>query len=156
MIALLLAATLAASAAEPPTPALDPRCYRREVTNNVPLIVYLGDRVCVDFEPPRIFEGLWIDAFEGSSFIAGARSLADRPATGESVWLTIDAESRVPARFRRARYPAQVYRVRFRGRGARDMHRRPLEGYGHLGMSAGVVLVDEMLAMESLGPVRRR
>ncbi|MGK6355469.1 hypothetical protein ACMGDH_09585 [Sphingomonas sp. DT-207] len=109
------------------------------------------DRQCVDFAAPREFTGIWIDEFEGSRFVEGVRDTSALPGfdQGKRVWLEIDDESRMPKAWRRE--PSQqLYRVRFLGRASRDQDRPEAMGYGHLGMSHGLVLVDEMHEMTPL------
>ncbi|WP_448664856.1 hypothetical protein ACG3SL_09340 [Sphingomonas sp. CJ20] len=115
-------------------------------------VVSRPDRECVAFSPQREFSGLWISAFEGSEYFDGARSAADLPAPehGGGVWFETDATSKLPAHW--APKDSQVYRVRFLGREAADGKRPPGLGYGHFGMFAGMVLVDELRSIEDLGP----
>ena len=132
------------------------RCTRTVVERGTEIEEYKGDRVCVDFQQPREFQGIWVNQFEGIRFVENARTLADIP-TGdgiERVWFTIDEQTRMPAGWRSAPL-GRAYRVRFRGRAAQDMHRKPLDGYGHFGMSAGLVLVDELFEIEDLGETSR-
>jgi len=140
----LLALAQAAPPAERPRP-----CYREEVQGGVPVQVYLGDRVCVDLTPPRTFVGVWIDEFEGSRFVEGARSWADAQRDRRTVWLNPhDPLKRGKVSFGPR---GHAYRVTFVGRQARDGNRKPLEGYGHFGMGQGLVVVDEFLSAEDLG-----
>jgi hypothetical protein len=143
------------SAARPRVIEKEDRCSRTVRTGNSTVVEYKGDRSCVDFGPPRPFIGLWINEFEGSRFVENGTSLADLPRgnKGDSIWLNID-EGKWLGRWTR-RY-GHVYRVRFQGRAALDMHRKPLEGYGHFGMSPGLVIVDELAELTDLGEVPRR
>ena len=109
------------------------------------------------FQPTREFSGIWINEFEGSRFIENGRSLADVPGwhEGEQVWLDMEHSRWADNNWRR--YPGHVYRVRFRGRAACDMHRETamMGGYGHLGMSNGLVVVDYLYELDDLGEAPR-
>ena len=43
----------------------------------------------------------------------------------------------------------------FVGRDAKEMNRKPLNGYGHMSMAAGAVLVDDLTGVTDLGVWRR-
>ncbi|RAK50953.1 hypothetical protein DJ018_17480 [Phenylobacterium deserti] len=96
-------------------------------------------------------EGVWLNTFEGSAFYEGATSLAD--ARGEArVWFRHEepliAWKGAPPKEEHA------YRVVLIGRSAEDMNRPPLQGYGHMGLWPGLVVVDELLELQDLGPLR--
>lgn len=112
----------------------------------------MSDRTPVDFTAPREISGIWIDEFEGSSFHEGVHDLKEARERRHSVWLDMDEDSVVPPAFHATDY-GHAYRLTFIGRTARDMHRSPLEGYGHLGVSPGLVRVDRLLQWEDLGPI---
>ncbi len=145
-------AVLAALSISATDVAREAACFRDETQNGIKFQVYLGDRVCVRFDPPRVIQGVWINNFEGSGFMEGAHSLNDANRSTDSVWLTIDEKSETPPELPRApNYRA--YRIRFVGRTAHDMHRQPCrDGYGHLGCWAGLVLVDHVITAVDLGP----
>lgn len=128
------------------------RCYSTVTEGGARGKSYIGDRACIDFAPARQITGIWIDEFEGSAFYEGAKNLDDVRKREDRVWLTIDKKSAVPAKFKRMG-SMQAYRLTFVGRFARDMKRKPIEGYGHFGMSNGLVLVDRLLSWEDLGRV---
>lgn len=138
------------------------RCYRELIINGVRVVEYKGDRACIGFQPPREFSGIWVNHFEGSEFIEGGTSLADVPrGARERVWLDMENSKWASDDWRREY--GHVYRVRFSGRAALDMHRKPgfapnrtePPGYGHFGMSNGLVMVDALLEFEDLGEAPR-
>lgn len=148
---LMLPAAQDSAVGAPPVPCVDER-----VEGGTRVLVYRGDRTCVDFAERREFGGLWVNEFEGSAWIDGPASIAALPADWreQRVWFSTDAQTRWPGEISR-RY-GHVYRVRFIGRATRDMNRKPLEGYGHLGVSRGLVLADEILEFTDLGPLPGR
>lgn len=130
------------------------QCWTTEVSNGTALRVYGGDRKCVSFHPPGEMTGIWVNEFEGSAFYAGAKTLADTRGKKGDVWLSMDGQTVLPANFRR--HYGRAYRITIVGRTALDMNRAPLEGYGHMGMSRGLVLVDRVIDSQDLGPARDR
>ena len=70
----MLTALLLQAAAPPLFAPPDP-CQRVEMHGGAKVIVGLGDRVCVDLQPPRTYEGIWVNDFEGQAFVAGASEL---------------------------------------------------------------------------------
>lgn len=129
-------------------------CFAKEIMNGVSVLRYLGDRKCIDFQPPRIFHGVYVDEFEGQAYYDGATSIEEIRRRGDNVWFSVDDETRFSAHFKGRGFRSPAYLVTFRGREATDMDREPLKGYGHMGMSAGVVLVDELIEAKPLGPTR--
>jgi hypothetical protein len=127
-----------------------PHCWEEVVEDGVKAKRYRGDRVCVDFGPVREIAGIWVDQFEGSRFYEGARDLDEVRKREDKVWLEIDEASVVPAEFKRPGY-SHAYHVTFTGRTARDMNRKPMHGYGHLGVSSGLALVDRFTSWKDLG-----
>jgi len=140
----------------PPTAEPDRDCFVRENTNGVRVMRYIGDRACVDFGPVRTIEGIWVNAFEGSSFHEGAGTLDDVRGRPHTTWLTFDDDSVKPPGLRPTQHPPHAHRLTFVGRTAKDMQRKPLEGYGHFGMSPGLVLVDRVTEWRDLGPIETK
>jgi hypothetical protein len=136
MIAALLLLAIAPGAMD--------HCFVEEKSNGVTVMAYIGDRACVDFKPPRLYHGVFVDHFEGQAYYDGAASLADLKDRHDRVWFSTDSKTRFLVPIPAPRYRGGAYRVTFRGREAKDMGRKPLEGYGHMSMSEGVVLVDEL------------
>ena len=151
---LLLAST---TSPIPQEQAFNPpaQCRREERGGATAVVVYLGGRSCVRFQAPRRFAGLWVNAFEGQRYVDRARVQSDVPDRGgETTWFSTDdhTEHREASGCPRQ----HVCRIVFLGRAAVDMHRGPLEGYGHMGLSNGLVLADRILSIEDLGPLRQR
>jgi hypothetical protein len=88
--------------------------------------------------------GIWINDFEGSRFIKGARILPHAEEGALQVWLEIDERSVAPAELVSEESLGKAYYIEFKGRPASDMDRYPGEGYGHMGMARGLVLVDRV------------
>ncbi len=88
--------------------------------------------------------GIWFNEFEGSRFVRDAQSLPQAERDTTQVWLEIDDQSLAPARLIRNERLGSAYYIEFEGRETSDMHRLRGDGYGHLGMSEGLVLVDRI------------
>ena len=117
---------------------------------------YLGNRKCLEFEPAREMTGVWVNDFEGSAFHEGARSWAEADArrSERAPWFEIDEATALPRSFRRRYYHA--YRITFVGRRAKPLPPGPpgvprLPGFGHMGMSASMILADRVIRSEDLG-----
>lgn len=150
-IALALALQTAPPPPSPPETRMA-RCYDIERRDGVPTVMrYLGDRTCVDFDPPRRISGVWLYKFEYSVFLEGATSRAELNQARNLPWLTIDKDTVLPTGFRPSYIEGRAYRVTFEGRAAKDMQRKPMEGYGHFGAFPGLFLVDRVVSWEDLG-----
>ncbi|MBJ7418152.1 MAG: hypothetical protein JHC88_22330 [Niveispirillum sp.] len=134
-----------------PAPAAPENCFVQEVHGTTRVMVYIGDRKCVDLREPETLHGIWINQFEGSVFHEGVDDVAKALAVRSTVWLSMDDQTVKPAGFVPAR--GHAYQFTIIARKAKDMKRPPLEGYGHFGASAGLVLVDEVVAWKDLGKV---
>ncbi|WP_174291365.1 hypothetical protein [Sphingomonas bacterium] len=164
---MLAAALLLQVAAVPPsnTRAGDPgynaafngpeACSREEIENGTQVIVNLGDRSCVKIKPSRTYQGLWVNAFEGRRFIDGGHGRWDVSRHHSDVWFSTDDQTRHEET---SPCPRQhVCKITFDGREAVDMQRSgAFEGYGHMGMSAGLVLADRIASIKDLGLIERR
>jgi hypothetical protein len=148
---MLLVALLFQAAAPPPPPP----CHRQEKRGDLTVWRYLGDRTCVKFEPPRVMEGTWLVDFEASTFYdrSAARdgAHADRGVSwfnpNEPLTPFVSPVSNVVGNGRR------MYRVRFVGRKSAPLDPRIFQGFGHLGGARSLVLLDEMLSIEDMGPL---
>ena len=125
-------------------------CYVTTKLDHFRLKTYIGDRKCVAFDPPRTISGIWINEFEGSLFYEKVKRLDDVKLNDTKVWLTIDDETLMSAELR-GRGFGRAYRIKFIGRTATDMNKKPSLGYGHFGMSSGPVLVDRIIDWEDIG-----
>ncbi|MEG8039065.1 hypothetical protein QP166_06770 [Sphingomonas sp. LR60] len=153
---LLAALLLMQGAAMVPVLAETPQCRREERSGGAVVVIRGPDRDCRRFRAPRSFDGVWIDEFEGSRFIEGARSYDEarrRLASDPNVyWLAIDDKSKI-AKVVPRRY-GTAYRIRLI---AREMlpeagrSRFSLPGFGHMGMWYRSILVD---AVESAEVIR--
>ncbi len=103
----------------------------------------------------RIFEGVWVNEFEGSKFIEGVRGAEDALASEARVWLHIDGQTVRPSGF--IPETRRAYRLKIQaciapereGSGGRQ------GGYGHFGQSTGFIAVNEIIEFEDLGPIER-
>lgn len=144
---------LTQGAATLPPPTATPLCRREERSGGVVTVMRGPDRDCRSFRPARSYDGLWIDAFEGSKFVEGARRYDEarrRLASEPKVyWLDFDKRSEmtkvVPRR------DGTAYHVRLI---AREMLPEPqrsrfsLPGFGHMGMWHRSLLVDAVQSAE--------
>lgn len=108
---------------------------------------------CVMFGPARRATGIWIDAFEGSSFRENEDNVSALTPSEENVWLWINRQARPD--LIRQEGSGHAYRIIFDGREAQDMHRKRGDGYGHFNMSAGLVVVDHIIMIDDLGCIVR-
>ncbi|MGQ3046461.1 MAG: hypothetical protein ACT6Q8_15700 [Niveispirillum sp.] len=134
-----------------PASAAPENCFVPEVHGTTRVLVYIGDRKCVELREPETLNGIWINQFEGSVFHEGVDDLAKARTVRSRVWLSMDDQTVKPAGFVPAR--GHAYQFTIIARKAKGMNRPPLEGYGHFGASAGLVLVDEVVAWKDLGKV---
>jgi len=136
----------------PPTPGpITERCFVYQAGPPTGY-EYIGDRRCLRLDAPHTLQGLWINNFEGSIFVSGARKVADVHPSLKPVWLSVDDKSIVPPGWKPR--GGHVYHLTFIGRSAPDLHRPAGDGgYGHLGMFNGLVLVDRLIEVTDLGPV---
>lgn len=132
-----------------PAMAAPENCFNPSQHGGTRVMIYVGDRKCVEFDEPREFTGIWINGFESSAFHEGAAGLADAKAAKPLVWFSMDELSIRPAGFRVKL--GHAYRLTMIARPAKDMNRKPIEGYGHFGMWPGLVLVERITAWEDLG-----
>jgi len=115
-------------------------------------------RNCFAQKPQRTYEGIWVNHFEAQLFVDGAHEIAQVDPHKSYPWFSTNDPLKPFVRpgviAGRGYVFGHAYRVRFLGREARDMDRKPLAGYGHLDMFPGLVILDEMLALEDLGPMQ--
>ncbi|MGN6277883.1 MAG: hypothetical protein ACTHM8_04060 [Sphingomonas sp.] len=159
MIVLGLAALVALA---PQSPAPNAAC--RAVPTSETTVVE-RDRACLKMLPTRKFEGIWVDAFEASRFVEGARSLKELSSPSPQVWLDIDRPLKMTAVMRAAGIPAartdiyrpHAYLVKFRGARAPTLSGRNglgfPNGYGHMGIFPDLVVVDRFDAIVDLGVI---
>jgi hypothetical protein len=113
----------------------------------------------VDESLPRQFSGVWLYAFEGSTFIEGATEVPrERPPYQGTSWLEYHPDQRRPgqhvemSRFddydeKKECYLVHPFLVIFEGRRITDPH-----GSGHMGLWASEVTVDRMISFKPLSP----
>ncbi|MEH3120989.1 MAG: hypothetical protein PGN16_03270 [Sphingomonas phyllosphaerae] len=140
---MLWAALLLMQGAAAVPPSADASACRREERY----------RECRRFRDARSYEGVWIDEFEGSRFIEGARSYDEarrRLASDAAVyWLDLDAKSEI-AKVIPRRY-GTAYRIRLTAREMLPQEQRSrfsLPGFGHMGMWHRSLLLDAIQSAE--------
>lgn len=119
-------------------------CYRR--VEDEQRVVFHGlptDR-CYRMTPPRRMRGVWIDEFEGSQFVPGARDASQaRPGLG-GIWLDVETNE-IPGLFRSSEGGLRAYRIDFIGRQTAVAGR-----YGHLSASDHTIIVDRLISARSM------
>ena len=105
---------------------------------------------CYRFSELRNYTGVWLNQFEGSTFIEGAKDLpVQRPPHEQSAWLEFTSSEKLPQLqfypYDEALgcYPVAAYYVRFTGR------ERPGPG-GHFGLSGKEIWAERVLEMRPL------
>lgn len=150
---MLLAALFWQQAVLPPVRRAG--CFRQELHDGNVAVLPGKDRTCVPLGPPAVIEGIWLRAFEGSELHEGAKVRSELLPSAKAPWLNADEPLKpftIPAQGVDV-LPGRLYRVRFVGRRSLAKNGPPLDGFGHMGGSPSLVLVDEMLSIEDLGPL---
>ena len=110
---------------------------------------------CAEFLPAERMQGVWVTGFEQSGFIPGPAALPDPADPRRSrIWLDFAAGSPPDPALRReldAMRTTAAVAMEFIGRRGRHPGR-----YGHLGGAREVVIVDRIVSMRILGPLRAR
>lgn len=123
-------------------------CASRRKEGGVEVIVGVPVDQCFKMLPAKRFRGIWLDQFEGSVFIDGARDMGTAKAelrrrlavpAAHMEWLGWDDT------YRAAHFPpspnARVVAIDFIGRRTAYPGR-----YGHMGMSSSEVVVDRIIS----------
>ena len=121
-------------------------------------------------EPPREFDGLWLDQFEGQLFVEDGKrisdfKLADVPDNADpsdfprvlhETWIDLDRDL-VPSSVavRHGDFLGEIYHVKFTGRAAVEGQPLGCVGYGH-GLSAQFVVVDKLHSISRIGDLGDR
>ncbi|MFD1035137.1 hypothetical protein ACFQ15_10785 [Sphingomonas hankookensis] len=148
----MLLAALLLQVAPPQRIYRPPPCHREVGEGSRKSLVYRGDRICVDTDLPRIYEGVWIDEFEGQSFAEGATTRPDLDPAVLRPWFNT-REALKPftkPRGSKGLWYGRLYKVRFVGRQAVKKKGRSNPGYDHFRLYPGLVILDEMLSIEPL------
>ncbi len=97
----------------------------------------------------RRFSGVWIDEFEGSTFLAGADRAPDkRPDYKSSAWLnySLPGQSKGPGYDTSAGcYALRAYKIEFIGQ-----EKRSTNGSGHMGLWGSEIDVLDMIKAEPI------
>lgn len=139
-----------------PSPILAKRCYVQTLNHGLSERLYIGDRLCVKFGPSKVMIGVWVNDFEGSDFYPDVRSLRETRPRSVHPWLTLDAQSKVPTKWKPQ--IGHAYLISFIGRAA--LEKRPTadteaNGYGHMGEWVDLVLVDYLQSAIDLSVIPR-
>ena len=113
------------------------------------------DRDNYEWHDEREFEGVWANEFEGSSFYEGVETAELVDLEDRQLWLSIDSQTTLPPDFRPQN--GQMYRITMRACSAskRLRSRGRGRGYGHFGLWQGMVVANEIVAWEHIGPIQR-
>jgi hypothetical protein len=110
-------------------------------------IGFLGGPDCGEYGPSTSFRGIYIDEFEGQSFLEGAQP-ASVYQTDEHVWLTIVPDADISA-FNEIdpdeASDSRIWLVHFSGRNSTRN-----AAYGHFGMFDSEILVEKVKSAELL------
>jgi|GEM_PF-1486059 len=106
---------------------------------------------CFRFSEEREYSGVWVDKFEGSTFVEGASRLPSEITLDErSVWLSVPSSLYEQGLMPRRDYESEcssfaAYRLQFLGR-------ERIGAAGHFGMWSKEIVVDELLEVEMVAP----
>ncbi|WP_156349024.1 MULTISPECIES: hypothetical protein [unclassified Sphingomonas] len=127
------------------------RCWKRERDGSFEFDAFIGARRCYDFAPPKSYDGIYIDEFEGQRFVPQER-LNGRYDQVPRIWFSMDERSDLRIeplvgmqRTDKGDGRTRVWRVRFVGREPKRTGR-----YGHMGMSRRMVLIDRLVSADQL------
>ncbi|KQM36062.1 hypothetical protein ASE59_15460 [Sphingomonas sp. Leaf10] len=126
------------------------RCFEIESVGGTRINQFVGPRRCYDFLPPRSYDGIYVDEFEGRRFVP-IDWPSGRNYTAPSIWFDVDEASNLRAarafasNFGKRDGQYRLWRVRFVGRETVRPGR-----YGHMGMSKRLLLVDRMVKADLL------
>ena len=110
------------------------------------------DRDNYEWHEEREFEGVWVNEFEGSSFYEGVEHAEMVDLEDRQLWLRIDSQTALPPDFPQT---GQMYRITMRACSASKRLRSRGRGYGHFGLWQGMVVAEEIVEWELIGPVQR-
>lgn len=114
-------------------------------------------RSCAPLGPTRKFKGVFVDQFEGQTFLEGASNLSDLNQRRPRAWLIINISSAERQRFHMAGSACgYAYRLRFDG-AATPIQANPAQfrGYGHMGLWPQLIVVSRLRSARLLGEVHR-
>ncbi len=133
--------------------ALVQPCLQTSKEDGFSILSYVGDRECYRLSEPVLMRGIWHNEFEGSRFFANVQSVDGLPVEPK-VWLqTHELLSGPQAPLQDGKF----YRVEFVGRQPLLSWSKLMSpGYGHLGMSNGLVVVDHFTAISQIDPSDQR
>jgi hypothetical protein len=98
---------------------------------------------CYKFDSPRRWKGLWLGAFETSSFCPEPARSCDTP--GERIWLEVGPSAHLPYRRWNGDTSPVLYQVDFVGR------KTAYPGwYGHVGRYQQEIIMDRLISIRRL------
>ncbi len=123
------------------------RCWKRGDGDDRNAAAFIGERRCYDYLPPRSYQGIYVDEFEGQRFVPDDWPAGDQYRS-PSIWVDFDERSDVSAAPLLAKQMTaaadgrnRIWRMTFIGREtARPGH------YGHMGVSRQAVLIDRIVS----------
>jgi hypothetical protein len=113
-------------------------CWREEQTEFGPVMHSLPTDECFRMTEPRRMKGVWIDEFEGSRFVPGARDTTGVEVEPFGIWLNVHT-NRIAGLVEEP-HELRAFEVEFIGR--QTLYRG---SYGHMGMSEHEVIMDELI-----------
>jgi hypothetical protein len=118
-----------------------------------------NDSVSRNNSAPRQYSGVWLYAFEDSTFVEGASEVPkQRPSYEAAAWLDFHPDQKHPGEFvelskfddydvGKKCYPVHPFLITFIGRRTTSLH-----GSGHLGLWGSEFTVENMISSTPLGP----
>jgi hypothetical protein len=118
---------------------LSPACLRQEETEFGPVITSIPLDQCFRMTAPQRMKGVWIDEFEASRFVPGARDTTNIDVEPFGIWLNIDRDR--SAELNDSSTELQAFEIEFIGR------QTLYPGHmGHMGVFEHEVIVDQLIS----------
>jgi hypothetical protein len=116
-------------------------CLRTIATKYGPVGTSLPTDQCYRMSEPQRMKGVWIDAFEGSQFLPGARDTSQAEIEPDGIWLDVET-NRIPGLFQTSLTAGlRAFEIEFIGRQTATAGQ-----YGHLGGSRHEIIVDRLIS----------
>jgi hypothetical protein len=135
----MLTAALAVAVAYTPSIAFAHNCVRREHAATKP-----DEAACRKLGPPVRMRGVWIRDFEGSRFVENVKTVEAARKAKVIAWLDdgrlLSGET-LPLTYGYG----DAYEIEITGRRAPKAKPGPPSGYGHMNMSARLVVIDRIV-----------
>lgn len=116
--------------------------------NKIPATVFHSGPQCWRYDGPRRYNGIWINAFEGSAFYENYTTWPDVGAK-ETGWLSMSSPLESSWHLHRQQPMPDVWRISFIGRKTVVKG-----GYGHMGGAYYDITVDRIISASKVDPAR--